>query len=262
MTAVTARPSRLDEVVGVLSEVYGDVVGTPYPRPVPEAAALLADGLSNQALSLLDLGRTEEAEERWREAMTADPHSLTATFNFGLHRWRDARKTDAELLAELTSAREIGGDDALGARLIGLVHLERDDRERAAELLRPAAPGEPEPAETTDALAELARDPGARPVVLAGYGGVVSAVAVTADGGLVLSGDYQGVLRLWETGSGRCLRELTSEGSGSRGGRRGADRPGRPGAGPAGGVGPRSRRAAAPSGRTGRRGRHLGRTQR
>ncbi|MFF2324878.1 MULTISPECIES: WD40 repeat domain-containing serine/threonine protein kinase [unclassified Streptomyces] len=213
MTAVTARPSRLDEVAGVLSEVYGDVLGTPYPRPVPEAAALLADGLSNQALSLLDLGRTEEAEERWREAMTADPHSLITTFNFGLHRWRDARKTDAELVAELTSAREIGGDDALGARLIGLVHLERDDRERAAELLRPVAPGEPEPAETAEALAELARDPGARPVVLAGHEGVVSAVAVTADGGLVLSGDYQGVLRLWEAGSGRCLRELTSGGS-------------------------------------------------
>lgn len=214
MTADTARPSRLDEVAGILSEVYGDVLGTPYPRPVPKAAALLADGLSNQALSLLDLGRTEEAEQRWRTAMAADPHSLTATFNFGLHQWRKARKTDAELLAELTSAREIGGDDALGARLIGLVHLERDDREHAAELLGPAAPGEPVPAETAEALAELTRDPGTRPVVLTGHEGTsVSAVAVTADGGLVLSGDYQGVLRLWETSSGRCLRELTSEGS-------------------------------------------------
>jgi WD40 repeat protein len=146
--------------------------------------------------------------------MSADPHSLVATFNFGLHRWRGARKTDVELLAELESARGIGGDDDLGERLIGLVHLERDDRERAAELLRPNAPGEPGPAETADALAELARDPGARPVVLAGHEAIVSAVAVTADGGLVLSGDHQGAVRLWETGTGRLLRELTSEGPG------------------------------------------------
>ncbi|MFI1094010.1 protein kinase [Streptomyces sp. NPDC020917] len=213
-TAATARPDRLDEVAGVLGEVYGDVVGTPYPRPVPEAAAVLADGLSNQALSLLDLGRTEEAEARWREAMGRDGHSLIATYNFGLHRWREAKKTDAELVAELESARAIGGDDVLGARLLGLVNLERDDRERAAELLRPAAPGEPEQAEVAEALAELARDPGTRPVVLAGHEAGVSAVAVSADGGLVLSGDHQGALRLWDTRSGSCLRELTSEGRG------------------------------------------------
>jgi len=213
-TAAAARPARLDEVAGVLGEVYGDVVGSPYPRPVPEAAALLADGLSNQALSLLDLGRTEEAEARWMEAMGRDGHNLIATFNFGLHRWRCAKKTDAELVAELETAREIGGDEVLGARLLGLVHLERDDRERAAELLRPAAPGEPEQAEVAEALAELARDPGTRPVVLAGHEAGVSALAVSADGGLVLSGDHQGALRLWDTGSGRCLRELTSEGPG------------------------------------------------
>lgn len=214
-TAATARPARLDELAGVLTEVYGNVVGTPYPRRLPEAAALLADGLSNQALSLLDLGRTEEAEARWRQAMSADPHNLVATYNFGLHRWRGAKRTDAELLAELESAREIG-DDALGARMMGLVHLERDDRASAAELLRPAAGEEPEvreAAETAEALAELARDPGAPAVVLTGHDRSVSALAVTADGGLVLSGDSQGALRLWDTGSGRCVRELTSEGS-------------------------------------------------
>ncbi|MGW3464269.1 protein kinase domain-containing protein, partial [Streptomyces olivaceoviridis] len=211
-TEATARPARLDEVADVLRDEYGDLTGTPFPRRAPQAAALLADGLSNQALSLLDLGRTEEAEARWREAMTAEPHHLVATYNFGLYRWRTAQKTDLDLIAELESAREISGDDVLGTRLIGLVHLERDDRERAAELLRPAAPGEPEPAETEAALAELTRDPGTRPVVLAGHEAGVSAVAVSADGGLVLSGDHRGSLRVWETAGGRCLRELTSEG--------------------------------------------------
>jgi WD40 repeat protein len=214
MTDVATRPARLEEVAGVLSDVYHDLLGTPLPRSAPKAAALLADGLSNQALSLLDLGRTEEAEQRWREAMRTEPHNLIATFNFGLHRWRAAQKTDWDLIAELESARQIGGDEMLGARLIGLVHLERDDRERAAGLLRPTTPGEPESAEVADASAELTRDPGTRPVVLTGHEAGVSALAVSADGGLVLSGDRQGGLRLWDTASGRCLRELTSEGPG------------------------------------------------
>ncbi|MFE7594008.1 WD40 repeat domain-containing serine/threonine protein kinase, partial [Kitasatospora sp. NPDC057512] len=213
-TDPAARPARPAEAADVLIGVHRDLTGMPYPRPAPEPAALLADGLSNQALSLLDLGRTEEAEARWREAMTADPHHLVAAFNFGLHRWRCARKTDLDLVAELEAARRAGGDDALGARLLGLVHLERGDRERAAELLHAPAPGEPEPAEISEALAELARDPGTRPAVLAGHRAGVAALAVSADGGLVLSGDHDGGLRLWETGSGRCLRELTPEGEG------------------------------------------------
>ena len=40
-----------------------------YPRPEPKAAADTADSLNNRALSYIDLGRTEEAETTWQEAL-------------------------------------------------------------------------------------------------------------------------------------------------------------------------------------------------
>ncbi|MFC9624936.1 protein kinase [Streptomyces sp. NPDC056930] len=212
VTAPEARPAPGD-LADVLADLYGDLTGTPFPRRAPQAVGLLADGLSNQALSLLDLGRAEEAEALWREAVAADPHHPTAGFNYGLYQWRKGDKTDLELVAELEAARDVGGDARLAGRLLGFVHLERDDRERAVELLREAAREEPESAEIAEALAEAERRPGLRPVVLTGHVNSVTAVAVTADGRRVLAGDYHGRVRVWAADTGRCLRELTPDGA-------------------------------------------------
>ncbi|MFD3621068.1 protein kinase [Streptomyces sp. NPDC058676] len=212
VTAPEARPA-LGDLATVLGDLFGDLTGTPFPRKAPRAVGLLAEGLSNQALSLFDLGRVEEAEALWREAIAADPHHLIAGFNYGLYLWRKGDKTDLELIAELETARDVGGDTLLASRLLGFVHLERDDRERAVELLREAAREEPASAEIAEALAEAERRPGLRPVVLTGHVNSVTAVAVTSDGRRVLSGDYHGGVRLWAADSGRCLHELTPDGA-------------------------------------------------
>ena len=85
-----SRPTAFD-VASRLIDLYGE-----YPRSKPKAARLLADGLSNQALSLLDLGRAEEAEDLWRQAVGADPYHLPAVYNQGLHQWRAGRRTGEE----------------------------------------------------------------------------------------------------------------------------------------------------------------------
>ncbi|MFE9356275.1 protein kinase [Streptomyces olivaceoviridis] len=210
-----ARPA-LDEAAAVLVSLYGDLMGEPFPRPAPEASRLLADELSNQALSLLDLGRTEEAEERWQRAVTADPHHLVARYNQGLHLWRRAETTDRELLRALEAARDVGGETALAARLLGFVHLERDDRAQAAALLRGAAEeqaeDEPVPDELREALTVLAERPQVPTTLLGGHLVAVSAVAFSDDGEWLLSGDSTGSLRLWERAGGRCVRELTRAG--------------------------------------------------
>jgi len=59
-------------------------VGEAYPKQEPKATELLADGLSNRGVSLLDLGKQEEAEKAFDEALQADPHHLEATYNRGL----------------------------------------------------------------------------------------------------------------------------------------------------------------------------------
>jgi WD40 repeat protein len=205
----SSRPP-LGELARVLADFYGELTGTPYPRPVPQAAALLADGLSNQALSMLDLGRLREAVELWGRAVTADPSHLLARYNQGLHLWRTAAVTDQELLATVAAARDPEGDGQSVERLLGFVHLERGDPERSARLLRAAARDDREAAE---ALAEAERRPGLRPVLLTDGMNWVTSVAASADGRRVLSGDHDGRLRLWDVEHARCLRELTARGA-------------------------------------------------
>jgi WD40 repeat protein len=46
---------------------------------------------------------------------------------------------------------------------------------------------------------------------LQGHTGAVRGVALSADGQLVVSGGYDGTVRLWEASTGACLRTLQAE---------------------------------------------------
>ncbi|NEA26345.1 WD40 repeat domain-containing serine/threonine protein kinase, partial [Actinomadura bangladeshensis] len=207
-----ARPDGFGELAAALAELYREILGVPYERPVPRAARLLSDGLSNHALSLLDLGRAEEAEALWRRALGTDPYHLPSVYNFGLYRWRAAQETGEELVANVEAAVAAGGGAGYGAFLLGAVQLERHEDERAGELLREAVAADPDSADAAEALAAWERRP---PRVRADFDGHkredVSAVAVSADGTRVLSGDRAGRLLLWDPGRSR-RRTLTRSG--------------------------------------------------
>lgn len=79
------RPGTVEIVEGFkkvkgLKEIYKEKIGDEYPRPEPKPAELLADGLNNKAVSMLDLGREEEAENIYEEALKTDPHHPEATY--------------------------------------------------------------------------------------------------------------------------------------------------------------------------------------
>ncbi|MGW0120044.1 protein kinase domain-containing protein [Streptomyces sp. NPDC003327] len=99
------RPASLREVADELAVLYRESTGRPYPRPWPVAAGLRADELNNRGLSLLDLGRTEEADETFAAALAVDPRHPEATYHVGLARWRRGAITDEELLTALEATR-------------------------------------------------------------------------------------------------------------------------------------------------------------
>ncbi|MFE6281094.1 protein kinase [Streptomyces sp. NPDC057877] len=193
------RPAGLAEVAATLRDLHHELLGTPHPRPAPKAARLLSDGLSNQALSLLDLGRAEDAEKLWLAAIHADPQHLPAVYNFGLHGWRSGRRTSEEVVSDLEAARaaDSGAPPGLGALLLGCVELERHEDARAGALLREAATADPGSPDAAAALAEWERRPPRIHADLEGHTADVHAVAMSADGGAVLSGDRAGRLLLW-----------------------------------------------------------------
>ncbi|MFG2606389.1 protein kinase [Streptomyces sp. NPDC048514] len=202
------RPHRLDEPADAVLRLYEETVGVPYPRAAPQEARLLADGLSNQALSLLDLGRTDEAEELWRTAKDVDPHHLPTVYNWALYRWRRGSLSDQDVVSDLCTTRALHDEPARVDGLLGLVHLERGADETARALLADA----PDLPEVAAGRAELARRellrPGAR---LPAHAGSVRAAAVSADGSVAVTGGEEGRLRVWEPAEHRCRYVLPPE---------------------------------------------------
>ncbi len=214
-----ARPGRLGPLAERLIRVYEREVG-PYPRRAPAAATLLADGLSNHALSLLDLGRHDSAEELWTRALRADPHHPHARYNRGLHRWRTGVITDAELVDELESVRfrDPVGDpgDGVGAYLLALVHRERGDPVAAAALLRDVAARTPGDPQAAAALASVEHAPStsiapAQSVLPEEHEDWITALALTPDGRVAVSADRSGGLRIWDVPAQECRRQLQLE---------------------------------------------------
>ncbi len=207
----TVRPARMGQLADALIEIHAQVIGKPYPRKQPAAATLLADGLSNQALSMLDLGHIERAEKLWEQALAADPHHPHTVYNRGLHRWRDGRITDQQLVAELESMRASHGDDWIDEYLLALVHLERGDPGTARELLADATRRDPDHPDITGALARAEQQSEPREsILLEGHTGEVTCVGLSADGRVAVTGGggRDCTVQVWDAATGHRMRTL------------------------------------------------------
>jgi WD40 repeat protein/serine/threonine protein kinase len=202
------RPRRMGELAGELAGLYQRLAGVPYPRTKPDAPKLLADGLNNQALSMLDLGRSNEAEALWQRALASDPHHLDAVYNYGLYRWRDGQITDTDLITQLQAVQE----DHPGPHcehLLAQVHLERCDCAGGRELLAAAARAAPEDRAITDALQAAEAQPVLAARTLTGQTWAASSVAVSADGRVAVCDGGDKTVRVWDPSSGACLQTLS-----------------------------------------------------
>jgi len=209
------RPRDMQELIAELEESYRRATGEEYSRPEPKAAELLADGLNNQAVSLLDLGRQDEAEKLFERALQSDAHHLEATYNRGLLLWRSARMTDDVLARQLEEVRTTHEGDWRDEYLLGLVHMERGDGESAVTILEGASRQAPQEEEIHRAL-EVARSSQGEwhswVRTFKGHTEAVNSVSISPDGRWGLSGSHE--LRLWELATGRCLRTFEGHQSG------------------------------------------------
>ncbi len=206
------RPGEMPEVVDWLREAYRHVMGQAYDRIEPPPAELLADGLNNRAVSLVDLGMSREAEKLYLQALQVDPHQPEATYNLGLLRWRSGQGSDVELLHKLEEVGHCLRGDWRLPYLLGLVHLERGDSESAAGAMASAvsAAGAAVPADLAETakLAQRCRAQAGPPRVLKGHGGAAACVSVSADGRLLLAAGPDQRAQVWDVATGMPVRTL------------------------------------------------------
>ncbi|MDW8003012.1 MAG: hypothetical protein RMJ39_10215 [Deltaproteobacteria bacterium] len=156
---------------------------------------MIAGDLNNQTLSLIDLGRKEEAESLLRKALELDPTNPEAVYNLLLLEWRDRRIDD---LTAVRRFKEIVIKNHPGkwlpVYLLAKLHLERGDKKEALELLKPYRGVS---SEVDELFVKAEKIEGMRCIrTFVGDERSVYSVALTSDGRYALSGSGDSTLKL------------------------------------------------------------------
>ena len=212
------RPASMHNIAEELRQAYGSAAGHPYPREDPTETRLQADSLNNRALSLLDLGKPDQAGAALNEALAASPSHAEAEYNLAMLRWQLGETTDLEVVDRLESAVK-NNPGAWRARfLLGLAHIARRDAESARAALREAEERSPGETEVTEALAGLEGDPsswtrrlGEPRWVPDGPFGYVTGAAIATGAPIAVAIFEEGVtgaMKVWEIDEPRPMRTL------------------------------------------------------
>ncbi len=129
------RPDSMSAFREALAEVYHTILGKSYRRSVPRPAELRSDALNNRAVSLLDLGKREEAISLWAKALKLDVYHPESVYNKALLEWVDCMITDDEAIRRL---EEIKHASARANLYLAMIHLERAAADKAEEALEEA----------------------------------------------------------------------------------------------------------------------------
>jgi Tfp pilus assembly protein PilF len=86
--------------------------------------------LNNHAVSLLDLGKKQEALATLERALQLDAHHPESVYNKALLEWRDESITDDEVVRRLKEAKQASWRAGL---YLGFIHLERASADEAGK---------------------------------------------------------------------------------------------------------------------------------
>ncbi len=107
------RPHDFAVIEKELLNIYKNFTGKTYPRPETKAASDTADSFNNRALSYLDMGQPEKAEEYWNLAHNKEPDHAETIYNQSLYLWRRGKINGTDLIrrcASLTAGKDSGSE--------------------------------------------------------------------------------------------------------------------------------------------------------
>ncbi len=213
------RPDSMEAVTKELRAIYEAVAGEPYARLLPDELEARAAELNNRALSLLDLGKTAEAEACFEQGAHVDPHHTEIVYNRGLARWRGARITEEEFLSDLQEVCATHKRAWLDHYLLGLVYLEASEGTAACEALEKAQ-------ELSGGRREIARALAHARTGVASWSrcawtvdtraSAVTAAAFHPRGHRIMSADRDGRMAMWDVEGGTQTGALKAHGDAVR----------------------------------------------
>ncbi len=130
------RPESMQVIADQIVQIYQDEIGEKFPRRQPQNTAQTAESFSNRAISLLDLGKTDEALELLNKAVKTSPNQPLIAFNQALALWRLGKTRDSQVIQHLQNLTQNRSNDPSSFYVFGLAHLERGNLKSCIEALK------------------------------------------------------------------------------------------------------------------------------
>ena len=123
------RPRDFGLVIAELRAIYRIETGADYPRESSRAAADTADSLNNHALSMVDLGKLDEAEKLWEKALRTDFSNFRCQYNYAITLWNRRKLDDVAFYDRILAQKE---PSALWLQAMATISLIRRNNDKEA----------------------------------------------------------------------------------------------------------------------------------
>jgi len=133
------RSGSCAKIAEELREIYEDEFGEPCDAEKPDIELFAADSLNNRAVSLLDIGRTRDAEALLRQALGLDPHHPEATYNLTVIGRSRNERNEAWAIQQLRTAADAELGNPVPMKLLATLFLFTGKREDARRCFDEAA---------------------------------------------------------------------------------------------------------------------------
>jgi WD40 repeat protein/serine/threonine protein kinase len=206
------RPRDMRVICDELIEIYRKSTGQAYSRSEPRMDTTLADSLNNRAVSMVDLGRSDEALQYFEEAARVEAAHPTVTYNRNLFQWRSGRATDQDALKAMAEISDKTPDSWEPVYYTTLIHLERGDFAGAASQARSALQRFGEKPRFQTILRATQHYPCPENGTLKTLGAGLTAInttVLTPDGSRLLTAGNDSLVRVWDLSKDACINELS-----------------------------------------------------
>ncbi len=114
------RPADFSEIERTLLAMYRNMFGHAYEGEEEKAAPNSSDSLNNQAVSYMEIGLADKAEECWEEISRLDPSHPETLYNRALVNWRSGQVTGRKAANSLMSHPFFGESEEGKSRIAAM----------------------------------------------------------------------------------------------------------------------------------------------